>query len=277
MIAENWGTSRSRRQLSVYILAYNQEHKIRPALESVMWADEVILVDSGSTDKTASIAEELGVKVYQVPFVGFGDLRQKAIDLCQHEWIFSLDSDERMTVEAQKEILEILSSNDPADAYLVPRKNYFLGKWIRFSDWYPDYRQPQLFRQNALCYSQDLVHESYSLNPGYRLGYFQSAIVQIPYYDFSEMIQKMNRYSTLGAEKVISKEGGSGSFLKAILHGVWAFFRHYILKMGCFDGVPGFIIAFYNFESSFYKYMKVYDKRRKKEDFKNSELNRHSL
>jgi glycosyltransferase involved in cell wall biosynthesis len=250
-------------KISIYILVFNQEHKIRPAIESVLWADEVILVDSGSTDRTAQIAEELGVRVCQVPFTGFGALRKAAISHCTHDWIFSLDSDERMTPEAQKEILSILAQENSMDAYLVPRKNYFLGRWIRYSDWYPDYRQPQLFRKGSMTYSEDLVHETYSMNSGCRLGKFSSSIVQIPYYDLGEMISKMNRYSSLGAEKLISRGARKGSVLKGLVHGVWSFFRHYVLKRGFLDGGPGFVIALYNFESSFYKYLKIYDKIKK--------------
>lgn len=253
------GENTKRSPLSVYILAFNQEHKIRPAIESVLWADEVVLVDSGSTDRTAEIARDLGVKVCQVPFSGFGKLRNEAVSLCRYDWIFSLDSDERMTEEARREIECILSSDKGVDAYLVPRRNYFLGRWIRHSDWYPDFRQPQLFRKGALVYSDDLVHESYTMNPGRTLGQMSSAIVQIPFYDQEEMLRKMNRYSTLGAEKLFSR-GRKSSVLAALGHGLWSFFRHYVIKKGFLDGGAGFVIAFYNFESSFYKYAKILEK-----------------
>ncbi len=249
----------ARNSLSVYVLAFNQEHKIRPALESVLWADEVILVDSGSTDRTADIARELGVTVVQVPFTGFGALRNEAVSHCRHDWVFSLDSDERMTEEAKAEILSILSSSSPMDAYLVPRKNYFLGQWIRHSDWYPDYRQPQLFRKGAFTYTNDLVHESFEMSTDKTLGHMRAAIVQIPFADLGEMIGKMNRYSSLGAEKLGSR-GRRGSILSAFLHGIWAFFRHFVLKKGFLDGGAGFVIALYNFESSFYKYAKLFDR-----------------
>ncbi len=249
----------ARPPLSVYVLGYNQEHKIRPALESVLWADEVVLVDSGSTDGTADIAASLGVGVVQVPFSGFGALRNDAVSHCRFDWVFSLDSDERMTEEAKAEIIAILSSSQPMDAYLVPRKNFFLGRWIRHSDWYPDYRQPQLFRKGAFTYTHDLVHESFRMHPGMRLGHMKAAIVQIPFADLGEMIGKMNRYSTLGAEKLGSR-GRKSSVPMAFLHGLWAFFRHYVLKKGFLDGGAGFVIALYNFESSFYKYAKLYDR-----------------
>lgn len=253
-------TDHSRKLISVYILAFNQEHKIRSAIESVLWADEVLLIDSGSTDRTVEIAQKLGAIIYQIPFTGFGALRNQAVSRCRHEWIFSLDSDERVTAEAKEEILSIVSSPNSMDAYLVPRKNYLLGKWVRHSDWYPDYRQPQLFRKGALSYTNDVVHESYLMSPGLRLGTLKNAIIQIPFYNLEEMLSKMNRYSTLGSEKLADKKK-TASILIALLHGLWAFFRHFILKKGFLDGGSGFVIAFYNFESSFYKYAKLFDRK----------------
>ena len=148
-------------KISVYIAAYNEADKIRAAITSVKWADEIVVADSHSTDNTADIAERMGAKVVQIPFNGFGDLRNKAISACRHEWIFSLDSDERCTPDAQKEIQDILASDPGCDAYYVPRKNFFMGKWIRHSGFYPDFRQPQLFRQGTLVFEPDAVHERY--------------------------------------------------------------------------------------------------------------------
>jgi len=141
-------------RLSAVIIAYNQAHKIEAAVRSVLWADEVVVVDSHSTDNTATIAARLGARIVQVEFAGFGDLREQAMAACNHEWIFSLDSDERCTAEARDEIQQILASPKPAsEIYFVPRRNYFMGKWIKHSGWFPDYRQPQLFRRGCLRFS----------------------------------------------------------------------------------------------------------------------------
>ena len=147
------------KKISAYVIAYNQESKIEDAVKSVLWADEILLVDSHSEDRTAEIASGLGARVVQVEFKGFGDLRNQAVAACSHEWIFSLDSDERCTPEARDEILQVINSDNAKDAYYMPRRNYFMGRWIRFSGYYPDYRQPQLFRKGALVYRQDEVHE----------------------------------------------------------------------------------------------------------------------
>ena len=149
-------------KLSVYVIAYNDEPNMRACLESVAgWGDELIVVDSHSTDRTAAISLEFTNKVYQVDFKGFGNLRNQAVALTAHEWVFSLDSDERMTPELREEIRLMLDRGPEADAYFVPRKNFFLGRWIKHCGWYPDYRQPQLFRKGRFRYREELVHESF--------------------------------------------------------------------------------------------------------------------
>lgn len=239
--------------LSVYILTFNEECKIAAAIESVLWADEAIVVDSGSTDRTLEIASKYDVRIEHVPFEGFGKLRNDAIALCTHDWVFSLDADERCTPEAKEEILALIN-NPAADAYLVPRRNYFLGRWIKHSGWYPDYRQPQLFRKEKLRYKEDLVHESYEVVG--TVGRMKNPIWQFPFEDLSQILNKANRYSTLGAEKLQVK-GVSGSMLKALIHGTGNFLRHYVFKLGFLDGWAGFMIAIGNFEGAFYKYAKL--------------------
>ncbi|MFH2092442.1 MAG: glycosyltransferase family 2 protein [Pseudomonadota bacterium] len=244
-------------KISVYIIAFNEEDKLEQALKSVQWADEIIVADSFSTDHTVAIAKAQGAKVIQVPFSGFGSLRNEAIKACSHSWIFSLDSDERCTRLARKEIQTIIQSNNSLDAYYVPRRNYFMGKWIKHAGFYPDYRQPQLFRKGALQFMNDAVHERYEVISDKQCGYMTAYIHQIPFKNLEEMIHKANRYSTLGAQK-LQESGKTPGIFKAFLHGLWAAFSLYILKLGFLDGWPGFIIAFANFEGTFYKYAKFY-------------------
>ena len=243
-------------RISAYILAFNEAEKIADAVSSVLWADEILVADSGSTDRTAEIARGLGARIVQIPFHGFGDLRNRAIAECRHEWIFSLDSDERCTPEVRDEILSILSSMPPHDAYLVPRRNYMMGRWIKGSGWYPNFRQPQLFRKGAMRYDNDPVHEGYELLTQRPLGRLQNAIWQIPFRNLEEIINKMNRYSSLGVPKLAGKKVSMAS---ALGHGLWSFFKHYILKRGFLDGWAGFVIAFGNFEGTFYRYAKRYE------------------
>lgn len=240
-------------KISAYIIAYNEETKLAGALATVGWADEVLVVDSGSTDATVAIAESFGARVIQAPFEGFGRLRNVAIDACKYEWIFSLDSDERCTAAAQKEIARIIASPGAADAYQVPRRNYFLGRWIRHSGWYPDYRQPQLFRKGCMRYKDDPVHEGYLLDG--RLGRLTQDIWQFPFRNLTQVLSKIDRYSTLGASRM-AVHGKNSSMAKAFWHGVWAFLRHYVVRAGFLDGWAGFVIAASSAEGTFYRYAK---------------------
>jgi len=243
-------------KISAYILAYNEADKIAAAISSVLWADEIVVADSGSTDGTAAIAEKLGARVVQIPFHGFGDLRNRAIAECRHEWIFSLDADERCTPQVRDEILSPVESAAQHDAYLVPRRNYMMGRWIKGSGWYPNFRQPQLFRKGAMRYRNDPVHEGYEPLTAKPLGRLQNAIWQLPFRNFEELINKMNRYSSLGATRFAAKRVSMGG---AFGHGIWAFLKHFIIKRGYRDGWAGFVIALGNFEGTFYRYAKHYE------------------
>lgn len=243
-------------RLSVYIIAYNEEEKIAAAINSVLWADEIVVADSNSRDRTAEIARELGARVVQVDFQGFGELRNRAVAACSHDWIFSLDADERATPEVRDEVLSIIGDPTAADAYLVPRRNFFMGRWIRHSGWYPNYRQPQLFRKGALLYENDMVHEGWRLAGSGTVGRLRNAIWQMPFRDLEESVRKANRYSSLSLYRLQHKRPG---MFGALMHAKWAFFKHYILKLGVLDGWAGFIIAFGYFEQTFYRYAKRYE------------------
>ncbi len=244
-------------KISVYIIAYNEGEKIRSAINSVLWADEIIVADSYSQDDTAAIAEELGARVVQIAFQGFGDLRNRAMAACSYDWIFSLDADERCTPEARDEILACVQAPQ-ADAYYIPRRNYFMGRWMRYSGFYPDYRQPQLFRKGALEFKNDPVHEEFTIISKRPVAYLHHPIWQFPFKNLEEVVHKANKYSTLGAQK-LAQRGREGTLWKALLHGSWSFVHMYILKRGILDGWPGFVIAFGNFEGTFYKYAKLHE------------------
>ncbi len=240
--------------ISVYIIAFNEVEKVSAAIESVRWADEIVLVDSYSTDGTAGIATKLGAKVVQVEFKGFGDLRNQAVRACSMDWIFSLDADERCTPEAAAEIKQLVSSEALHEVYHTPRRNYFMGRWIQHSGWYPNYRQPQLFRRGAMTYDLKPVHEGYLLHSQLPIGHMKSAIWQFPFKNMAEVMHKANRYSTLGAEKIRHKKI---SMWTALLHAKWAFWKHYLFKLGFLDGWAGLVIAIGNFEGTFYRYVKA--------------------
>ena len=239
----------------MYIIAFNEAEKISDCINSVLWADEIIVADSHSTDGTTEIAEKLGARVVHIPFNGYGDLRNQAIAKCKGDWIFSLDSDERCTTEVRDEILSLIK-DAPLDIYRMPRKNFFMGRWIKHSGWYPNYRQPQLFRNGKMSYTTELVHEGYISHSNKEIGVIKNIIWQFPFKNTEEVIHKTNRYSTLGVAK-LQDRGKTGSVFKAFLHGFWSFIKHYIFKLGFLDGGPGFVIAFGNFEGTFYRYIKL--------------------
>ena len=241
-------------KISAYIIAYNEAEKITAAIEGVQWADEVVLVDSSSTDGTPEIAVRLGARVVQVEFKGFGDLRNQALAACSHEWIFSLDSDERCTPEVAREVRAIANSPQSLDVYRVPRRNYFMGRWIKHSGWYPNFRQPQLFRKGCMSYDLKPVHEGYVLHSDKPVGALKNAIWQFPFKNMAEVMHKANRYSSLGAEKIKHKKI---SMATALAHAIWAFVKHYVFKLGVLDGWPGFVIALGSFEGTFYRYVKA--------------------
>jgi glycosyltransferase involved in cell wall biosynthesis len=240
--------------VSVYIIAYNEAEKVRATIESARWADEIIVVDSHSTDGTADIATAMGARVVQVEFKGFGDLRNQALAACSHDWIFSLDADERCTPEAAEEIKSIINDLAALDVYWTPRRNFFMGKWIKHSGWYPNYRQPQLFRKGCMRYDQKPVHEGYELLSDKPMGHMTNAIWQFPFKNMAEVMHKANRYSSLGAEKIRHKKI---TMVSALLHAKWAFWKHYLFKLGFLDGWAGFVIALGNFEGTFYRYVKA--------------------
>jgi glycosyltransferase involved in cell wall biosynthesis len=242
-------------RISTSIIALNQAEKIGDAISSVLWTDEIVLADSNSTDDTVKIAEALGARVVQIPITTFSELRNRAADACSHEWILSLDSDERCTPELRDEILALLAAGPTCDAYYVPRRNFFMGRWIKGSGWYPNYRQPQLYRKGAMRYTR-IIHEGVDMVGGGKIGHLKSAMWQYPFRNFDEILYKANRYSTFGARMLAHKRVSMGS---ALGHAIWAFIKHYVFKVGFIDGWAGFVIALGNFEGTFYRYAKRYE------------------
>jgi len=227
-------------KLSAVVIAYNDEPNIRACLESVRWVDELIVVDSHSTDATEKISREFTDKVFQHEFKGFGRLRNEAVAHATHDWVFSLDTDERATPEIRDEIRRLLATDPQADAYFVPRRNYFLGRWIRQPGWYPNYRQPQLFRKDRMRYREELVHEGFDLDG--RVGYLKEHVLQYPFRDIDHYLAKMNRYSDLMARRMM-EDGKRFRPRDLVTHPVFTFFKMYFWQRGIFEGIPGLILA----------------------------------
>jgi glycosyltransferase involved in cell wall biosynthesis len=243
-------------KISVCILTKNDAETIVGAVASVRWADEVIVVDNESSDRTVEVANALGVRVVPISSQNFGDMRNRAAQACSHEWVFSLDADERCTPALRDEILAVMAAGPQHDGYQVPRRNYMMGRWIKGSGWYPNYRSLQLFRKDRLRYTLDVTHESYELRSDQKPGTLRNDVWHFPYSDFDELIHKMNVLSSLGAQKL---SGRRVTMWSALGHGVWVFLKHFVFKMGFRDGWAGFVIALGNFEGTFYRYAKAYE------------------
>ena len=240
--------------ISVIIITKNEGHDIRDCLKSVTWADEIIVLDSGSTDDTVLIAKEYTDKVYVSDgWQGFGMQKNRVLAHASCFWVLSLDADERVSNELRMEIQHAIQSEN-VSVYRIPRLSSYCGKFIRHSGWWPDY-VARLFKRGIATFSNDLVHE--------RLVYEGAAsnltkpLLHITYKDLDEVILKINNYSTSGAKNNHLK-GKRGSLKLAIVHGLWAFIRTYIIRAGFLDGAEGFMLAVSNAEVTYYRYLKLF-------------------
>lgn len=253
---ENRGTLKERAKISAVVIAYNDAPNIRTCLESLHWVDELVVIDSHSTDGTTEICQEFTPHVFHYPFQGFGALRNQAVTHASNDWIFSLDTDEIATREIQEEIEQLLAHGPSAHAYLVPRRNHFLGRAIKHCGWYPDYRQPQFFHKNFMRYREDLVHEGYELDG--TVGYLHSHVEQTPFRDLDQFWRKMDRYSTLRA-KVMHGEGRTFRIHQLISHPMFTFLKMYIWRMGILDRKQGLILSMLYGYYTFVKYAKLWE------------------
>ena len=239
--------------ISVTILTKNSAETLEATLESVKDFDEVIVLDSGSTDATLDIAGRYpNVKTFQEPFLGFGPMHNRASSLATHDWIFSIDSDEELTPEAAEEILSL--KRDAREANAILRHNFFNGKRIKWcGGWHPDW-VIRLYNRTATQFSDAKVHEKI-LTDGVSVKRLTHPLLHTPYRTMSDFLDKMQHYSTLFAEQNRSK--GPVSLFSALTHSWFAFFKSYVLKRGFLGGREGFIISLYNGHTTFYKYMKL--------------------
>ena len=191
-----------------------------------------------------------------MPFKGFGDLRNCAIEACRCDWTFSLDADERCTAEVREESWSFLAGAPPCDVYRVPRRSFMMGRRIHGSGWYPNFRQPQLFRKGSMCCTLEPIHEGYEVLSSKPLGTLRNAIWQFPFCNLEEVLRKANLYSSLGVPKHTHKRVTMKS---ALGRASWSFLKHAIFKLGFIDGGAGFVIAFGNFEGTRYRYAKRYE------------------
>jgi glycosyltransferase involved in cell wall biosynthesis len=244
--------------LTAIIPTLNEESNIRAAIESVDLADEIIVIDSCSTDNTAEVAEKMGCKVFIHPFDNFSSQKNRAIDLALNDWVLLLDADERITPELREEIRQVLSSDHNFDAFWVFRMNYFMGKEIKYSGWQND-KVIRLFRKDKCRYNGKLVHEE--INAGGTVGFLKNKLIHNTYKSFDEYVDKLNHYASLQALEYGEKVGRI-TFYHLLLKPAFRFFRHYFLRQGYRDGFEGLAIACLQAYGVFARYAKIKLSRR---------------
>ena len=234
---------------------------MRRCLDSLRWVDEIVIVDSHSTDGTTEICLEYTDQVFHYPFQGFGKLRNQAITHATYDWIFSLDTDEWATSEIQQEITDLLAGEPLAQAYFVPRRNYFLGRWIKYCGWYPDYRQPQLFHKRHMRYREDLVHEGFDVTG--KTDVLRAHVDQMPFRTLDHYFRKMNRYSTLRAE-VMHQQGRRFRAHQLFSHPFFTFIKMFVFRRGILDRKAGLILSILYAYYTFVKYAKLWELKKNK-------------
>lgn len=237
------------------VITRDEEANIAQCLASVSFAREIVIVDSGSRDRTVALAQAAGARVVQTPdWPGFGPQKNRALDLATQPWVLSLDADEQLSPQLREEILRAIDTPGSAHAWSMPRRSSFCGQYMAHSGWYPD-RVVRLFRRGSCRFSDDAVHERL-LTDG-PVGRLSGDLLHCTYPDLDTMLDKLNRYSTASAASMFGK-GQRSSLAGALGRGTWAFFRTYILRSGWRDGRMGLVLALSIAEGTYYKYLKLW-------------------
>jgi len=252
-------------KITATIITFNEESNIQAACDSVAWADEIVVVDSESTDQTVALAETAGARVVSNPLPGFSLQKQLAVDQASNEWVFSLDADERVSDALRTSIvgLKSKSESDLADGYQIPRRTFYQGRWIRGGGWYPD-RQLRLFKKNAGHWKVRHIHESVQMEPGARVETLNGDLLHYTAPDASYHHRMIGeRYAPLAARQMF-EEGRRTSVGKITTAAPAAFVRSFVLKGGFRDGLAGFSIASFAAHHAFLKHLMLWEMQNKK-------------
>lgn len=241
--------------LSVIVIVKDAAKDIQRCLESVKWADEIIILDSGSQDNTLEICRYYTQNIFSTDWPGFGIQKNRALDKVQGKWVLSIDADERLSSNLIEEIKQIIyKAEDQHDAYAIKRISFFCKKKIRYGDWSRDYVVRLFRRSSSIQFTPEIIHEK--LNGYSNLGYLKGVIFHDTMQTISQVLLKLEHYSSFTAQKAYQQHTKS-SILKAILHAKWCFIRGYLLRLGFLDGREGFILAVSNALGVFYRYVKL--------------------
>jgi len=242
--------------VSVAIITKNEERNIKDALESVKDFEEIVIVDAFSEDKTLDICRKYTDKIFQYEWQGFAKQKQLAIDKTTLSWVFVLDADERVTEPLKKEIMKKIKEDK--DGYFIPRKNFFLGRWIKHSGWWPDYTL-RLFKKEKGKVELREVHEKIIVDG--KIGYMKEPFLHYTYQNIEEFIKKMNNYASLSAQEIVKRNPSRYKiFYKIIFSPCFTFLKMYIFRLGLLDGIRGLILAMLYSFYGFLKYAKVWER-----------------
>jgi glycosyltransferase involved in cell wall biosynthesis len=249
-------------RISVAVIALNEEERLRACLESVVWADELIVVDAGSSDKTVAIAREFTDRVLFRAWDGYGTQKNFALDQCQGDWILSLDADERVSESLREEIRTVVEGGPTTQAgFYLPRRNLFEGRWVRHGGLYPDW-QLRLFRRGKGVFVERAVHESVRVEGP--TGRLQSPLIHESYRSVTDAVLRLNRYSDLAAADLVAA-GRGGSLFDLLGRPVWRFVSMYVLRAGFLDGWRGLVLAWLYAHYVFLRAAKVRERRPRRE------------
>jgi len=248
-------TEENKLPISVVVVTKNEEKNIREALQSIGNVSEIIVVDDFSTDKTVEICRDFTEKVFQTEWKGYAAQKQKAIDLAAGPWVFLLDADERFTKPLSEEIKRIVEQKGEYSGFFVPRKNFFLGRWIRHGGWWPDYTL-RFFRKETAQVEDRKVHEKVIVRG--KTGFLESPLEHFTYRTVSDYLKKMEIYATLSAEELKNKGAKSG-IMTMCSHSVFTFLKMYFFRLGFLDGIHGFVLAVLYSYYTFLKYLKLWE------------------
>jgi glycosyltransferase involved in cell wall biosynthesis len=249
-------------KLTVTVITRNEAANIRAVLGSVAWADEILVVDSRSTDETVELARGAASKVIVRDWPGFSAQKNFAAEQAAHDWILSVDADERVTPDLAVEVQRLLADVPPAKGYRVPRVSHYLGRWIRTTDWYPD-PQLRLYDRRAARWVGDYVHEHVAVDGP--VGRLHAELQHLPYRDISHHLQTMDRYTTLAAEQMRA-DGRRVGAPALLARPAAAFARNYLLKGGWRDGSVGLAVSILNSYYVFLKFAKLWEASERRRD-----------
>jgi glycosyltransferase involved in cell wall biosynthesis len=246
--------------LSTALITKNEEQNLPHCIQGLSFADEIVVVDSGSMDRTTQIAEEFGCRVFVEDWKGYGPQKNSAIDKCKHDWVLILDADERLPEETKEVIIRLLKKPE-ADAYSFKRKNYLHGRWLKHSGYWPD-RQVRLVNKTKGSF-RAVIHEKWITD-----GNIQDLDSHIEHYafsDYSDMLKTLNEYSSIIANELFYA-GKRANIVSPVYHGLGMFLKIYFLQSGFLDGLDGLVTALTKAGGSFFKYAKLFELQHKKKN-----------